>query len=192
MSLNRSGPPAAEPLTVEQAKLHLRETLDDDPDDDEIAELIAAARELCERRIDRTLISTPWTLALDTFPTAIMLEMPPIIEVQSLQYIDEDGVTRTLDPQDYQVDTHRKPGWIVPAPDVVWPTTQRGRINAVTVNYTAGHGATAADVPTPLVRWIKLALTEMYINRSRSGTKPQLPHDFADGILRAGYQVWTV
>lgn len=192
MSLNRSGPPAAEPLTVAEAKVHLRETLDDATNDAYIAGLISVAREICERRIDRTLITTPWTLALDTFPSAIMLEMPPVIEVQSLQYIDEEGTSRTLNPQDYQVDIHRRPGWIVPAPDVVWPNTQRGRINAVTVNYTAGHGATAAAVPAPLVHWIKLAITELYQTRSASGAKPQLPHDFATGLLQAGYQVWAL
>lgn len=191
MSLNRIGAPVAEPITLAQALTHLKEASDGGANDAYIEDLIVVAREHCERRIDRTLISTQWELSLDAFPDAIMLEMPPIISVQSIVYIDADGNPATLDPVDYQVDTKRKPGWIVPAPDVAWPTTQAGRINAVTVTYTAGHGAAAASVPTPLVQWMKLALTEMYENRSRSGERPMLPHDFADGLLMSGFPVWT-
>jgi uncharacterized phiE125 gp8 family phage protein len=193
MSLNKFGSPVAMPFTLQQALTHLKEASDGGDNDAYIeGELIPAALEHCERRIDRTLISTQWEISLDAFPDAIMLEMPPIISVQSVVYIDIDGNAATLDPVDYQVDTKSKPGWIVPAPGAEWPATQAGRLNAVTVIYTAGHGTTAASVPKPLVQWMKLALTELYENRSRSSEKPVLPSDFADGLLKTGFQVWAL
>lgn len=176
----RTGNTAAEPVTLEEALEHLRE--DAGVADDYIEALITAAREACEERIERTLISTPWRVTMDAFTDAVVLFRPPVIAVQSVVYLDLDGIEQTLDPQDYIVDSVSEPGYVVPAPNVTWPDTQ-DRINAVWVNYTAGYGSTAADVPRPLRQWILLAVGEMYAMRNRSAERPAVPHQFADGLL---------
>jgi uncharacterized phiE125 gp8 family phage protein len=204
MPTTRHTDAAAEPLTVAEARTHLREDLDDAGNNTYIGTLIKSARLACEHRLGRSLITTTWRLTLDAFPAAcatssaslasgarpaIRLHYPSVIAITSVQYVDADGATQTLDPQDYVLDNRSDiAAWLLPAPDVQWPTTA-DRPNAVTVIYTAGFGATAADVPAPIVHWIKLALTDLYQQRSRSSDKPQVPNEFADELL-APYKVW--
>lgn len=52
------------------------------------------------------------------------------------------GVQQTLAPADYVLDAVSEPATCART-GRVWPSTQSGRINTVTVDYTAGYGATA-------------------------------------------------
>lgn len=176
----RAGSPAVEPITLAGALTHLREVSDAGELDAYVARLIIVAREACEVRTERTLISTPWRLRLDTFPPGggIELFQPPIIEVQWLKYLDVDGATQTINPADYVVDTDSEPGWLVPAPGKAWPATQGGAINTVTVDYTAGYGATAASVPEQLKQWMLCAIQHMHDERGWN-----VPEDFAPGLI---------
>lgn len=179
--------PAVEPVTLAEALVHLREVSDSNgPIDQTVTRLITVAREACEQATERTLITTGWRLKLDTFPArgAIELLQPPVLAVGSVTYLDADGVERIANPADYVVDTFSEPGWLVPAPGKTWPTTQDGAINAVTIDYTAGYGPAAANVPTPLKQWILLAITDMYENRQAHGEKPAVRHGFVDGLLQ--------
>lgn len=176
----RAGPPVAEPLTLAEVLAHLRE--DAGVNDAQVQALITVAREACENRTERTLISTPWRLTMDSFPDAFELMQPPIIAVQSVQFVDEAGVLQTLDPADYTLDSVSEPGYLVPAFGKEWPAV-RNQPNAVTVNYTAGYGTEAASVPAPLKQWMLLAIGDMYSYRDRSSEKPTVPHSFVDGLL---------
>lgn len=187
----RAGPPLAEPITLAQALHHLRETSDGAENDAYILGLISTAREACEERIERMLISTPMTLTLDGFPQAIKLRNAPILSVQSVGFFDADGALQTLSPLDYVVDTASEPGFIVPAPGKAWPSTQSGAINTVRVNYTAGYGDTPASVPAPLKHWMLLAVGEMYAVRNAGSERPSVAHGFADRLLDA-YQMLGV
>ncbi len=181
----RAGAPLAEPITLAQALHHLREVSDSAENDAYILGLISVAREACEDRTERSLVSTPLLLTLDGFPTggAIELRSPPLIAVQSVQFTDPAGVLQTLDPADYVVDTASQPGYLVPAPAKAWPETQEGAINTVRVNYTAGYGDTAASVPTPLKQWMLLAIGDMYAMRNASSERPAVGHGFVDHLL---------
>lgn len=178
----RAGNPVAEPLTLAEALYQVRDNSDSGPIDAGLTGLISVARQACEDRTERTLISTPWRLTLDAFPDAIKLLHPPIIDVQSVQFIDEAGVLQTLDPADYYLDNVSEPGYLLPAYGKAWPAT-RCQPNAVVVNYTAGYGLTAADVPGPLKQWMLLAIADMHSTRKASDEKPQVKHNFVDGLL---------
>lgn len=177
----RAAAPAEEPLTLAQALVHLRVAAG--TEDAYITGLISVAREACENRTERTMVSTPWLLTLDSFPDAVELLMPPAIAVQSVTYEDADGGTQVLSPADYVVDNTRGPGFVVPAPGAAWPATADG-INKVRIAYTAGYGATAADVPASLKHWMLLALTDLYENRAAHGEKPAVAHGFVDQLLQ--------
>lgn len=179
----RAGQPLAEPITLAQALHHLREVSDGGENDAYIMGLITAAREACEERTERAMISTPMTLTLDGFPRAIELRSPPIMSVQSVKFVDADGALQTLDPADYVLDNASEPGYIVPAPGKEWPETQTGAINTVRVAYTAGYGDTPASVPAPLKHWIQLAVGDMYAMRNASSDRPAVAHGFVDHLL---------
>ena len=182
-------PPAVEPITLAEAKAHLRVTASDE--DALITALITAARTTCENEIRRSLITQTWELTLDQFPDAIELPYPPVIGVTSVQYIDATGGTETtLSAASYTLDAKCEPGWLVPAYGYEWPTP-RDEINAVTVIYTAGYGASSA-VPEAIKAWIKLHVGHWYANREASvvgATAVQLP--FAAGLLDP-YRVFAV
>lgn len=182
----RIASPVAEPVTLAEAKAHLRVDFADD--DAYIEALIATARVAAEERLERTLVNTPWRLTLDGFPAAIKLPMPPLVSVEAVEFRDADGLGMTLDPQDYEVDTINEPGYVVPAPGARWPAVGPG-INGVRVSYTAGYGPTGAHVPAPIRHWILLAIGDMYHLRTRSSDKAAVPQHFADSLLDP-YRIW--
>jgi uncharacterized phiE125 gp8 family phage protein len=184
----RAAQPAVEPLTLAETLVHLRADSDSGANDAYVSSLIKAARQTCEDRIERTLVSTLWRLKLDGFPDAVRLFNPPVIAVQAIRYLDESGVEQSMNLQDVSVDSASEPGWLVPAPNHTWPATQSGAINAVTIEYTAGYGATAESVPAPLKQWMLLAIGSMYNTRNADGERPQIGHDFADALL-APYRI---
>ena len=188
MAYKRTVDASTEPVTLAEAKRHLREDLVNTDNDTDISAAIKAARHACEERLQRTLITTTWQLTLDAFPEAIYLPMARIIAVSALQYYDADGALQTLSGADYLVDTASEPGYIVPGYGLSWPATQ-DRINAVVVTYTAGYGAAASDVPAPIKQWIKLALGDLYEIRKRSSDKAELPHQFVDDLI-APYKIY--
>jgi uncharacterized phiE125 gp8 family phage protein len=183
MPIQRTAQPAIEPITLAEAKLHLR--VDHSEEDALISALIAAARTECENRLQRTLITTGWTWPLDAFPAGgglLVPPMPPLITVGAIQYVDTDGATQTLSGSGLlHIDPISEPGRIAPVSGS-WPATA-DRINAVTITYTAGYGPAEADVPAPIRQWLLLAIGDMYANRERSAERPKVPQGFADSLL---------
>lgn len=173
-------PPAVEPVSLSEAKTHLR--VDRSDEDTYIGSLISVARTAAENRMERTLINTTWKFVLDKFPDAIPLSMPPIASVVSIVYVDISGSPVVLNPADYFLDSASEPGWVVPASGKTFPKTSGP--NAVTVTYVAGYGVTSSDIPSPIRHWILLAVGEMYDGtRGLSSERPRVPADFADGLL---------
>jgi uncharacterized phiE125 gp8 family phage protein len=160
--------PALEPVTLAEAKNHLR--VDDDSENELIDALRVAAREYVETFTGRKLITQTWDLKLDAFPCERCIELPfaPVSAVSSISYVDANGDTQTWASSNYTSDTpsgpFAMPGRIVPAYTVSWPTT-RNVINAVTVRFVAGYGATVHTTPYLLRAAIKLLVGHWYANR---------------------------
>lgn len=157
-------PPTSEPVTLAEAKAHLRVTITND--DDLIDALIQAARVQAENYTGRAFVTQTWDLKLDAFPEVIEVPLPPLISVSSVKYTDTDGVQQTLATSGYTVDTTAQPGRIVPAFDDDWPDT-RGHINDVEVRFVAGYGAPAA-VPAAIRQALLLILGELYERRENA------------------------
>lgn len=189
LKARRTTEPAAEPITLAEAKLHLR--VDHADEDAYITGLITSARLMCEQRTGKTLISSGWTAYGDEFTDTLELPNPTVTSVASISYVDVNGTTQTLDASTYRVDVISDPARIKPVTE--WPETD-DRMNAVTVVYTAGY-ANANAVPAPLKQWMLLAIGDMYENRTASdrpmGTaapNASVPHSFVDNLL-AAYRV---
>lgn len=188
--------PAAEPLTLTEAKLHLR--VDDSDDDDLIEGLIQAAREWVENHTRRSLVRRTLELRLDCFPAEIRLPRQPVASVTSVTYTDQDGNAATASAAIYQVDTYGTPPRIVLVSGATWPTPKVGAINAVTVEYIAGYapGETsptdhAANVPQAIKAAAKLLIGYWYENREAAGQVPMAvkallaPFEIRDFTLEA-------
>ncbi len=183
MSLQLVTPPAGEPVSLAEAKLHLRVDVDDD--DSLIGSLIAAARQSAETLTGRQMITARWKLVLDAFPChAILLAKCPVQSVVNIQYLDMNGMSQTMPLIDYVVDTTCEPARITPVFGKTWPPTLP-QIGAVTITFDAGYGAAAA-VPEGIKSWIKLRVGSLYAHREEMsilmrGRIDPLP--FVDGLL---------
>lgn len=190
MSFQVTVAPTVEPVSLVEAKKHLRVEITDD--DDLINALIKAAREHCEMFTKRAFITQTIVMKMDCFPSGrqFLLPRPKAISITSIQYIDEDGATQTFSSGSYTLDSSSEPARVALLPDEEWPDTQDDRINAVTVTFTAGYGATAASVPSRAKQAILLLIGHWYENREQvvMGAIPtELP--FAVRALLAGLEV---
>jgi uncharacterized phiE125 gp8 family phage protein len=160
--------PTSEPLSLSEAKLHLR--VDGDDEDELIGSLITAAREYCETSTNRQFVTATFVGKLDEFPTElengwyeITLPRPPLQSVSSITYVDTAGATQTLSAGVYAADTSIEPGRVRLAYNQTWPTI-RTQPNAISITFVAGYGD-AADVPESIRAAMKLILGHLYANR---------------------------
>ena len=153
-SLTISSEPAAEPISVPEAREHLRIT--HTSEDPLVEAYITAARLYVEAYTKRQLVTATWLLKLDRFPPReIVVPLPPLASVTSVTYIDENGDTQTWDSSLRQHDTNSEPGRIKPIESESFPSTQLDTYNAVTVTFVAGYGDASA-VPERFKHAIKL------------------------------------
>jgi uncharacterized phiE125 gp8 family phage protein len=156
--------PATEPVSLAEAKTHLR--VDHNADDAQIATLITAAREHCEKIAWRAFITQTLELSLSGWPrdNLIRLPMPPLVSVTSIVYYDEYNAAATMPNTDYIVVTDTEPGLITLARDKTWPTPTLRTVAPIRVRYVAGYGA-AVNVPSRYRQAILLLVGHWYENR---------------------------
>ena len=169
-SVTRATGPAVEPLTVAEAKLHLRVDISDD--DAYIGTLITAAREWVEAYLDRTLITTQLILRAAEFPTEeLELARPPMVASGTatavvITYTLADTTTATLSTALYRVDRTSTPGNVAPIINGTWPSDVIEDANAVAVTYWAGYGPTSASVPATIRHAMLMLIGHWYESRS--------------------------
>ncbi len=153
MPLQLISGPAVEPVSLLEAKTHLRVDI---PDDDAlISALITAARHYAETLTRRAFIAQSWKLVLDSFPGptligipwgkpftlpghAIILEKSQVRVVNAIQYLDMNGVSQIMPPANYTVDTTSEPCRITPVFGQIWPIPLP-QIGAIEVDFAAGY-----------------------------------------------------
>lgn len=194
MSLKLITAPAAEPVTLTEAKLHLR--VDHSTDDDLITALIAAARQKAEHLTGRALISQTWERVLDAFPpVSIELGKAPVASITSVTYTSTAGTDVVMDSADYTLDaiTDEGRGWLLPSAALsVWPTTY-DTVNAVRVRFVAGFGASGASVPEIIRQFMLLEIGTLYKMRESivAGVSiSELPGGFHERLLDP-YRNWA-
>jgi uncharacterized phiE125 gp8 family phage protein len=142
-------PPTIEPVTLAEAKLHLKIESSVTADDSLISTLITAAREWCEGYQNRAYIEQSITLKLDEFQDIIYLPRSPLISITSIKYLDSNGSEQTLSTSVYEYFTNCEPGEIRLKYAQTWPMTYGVR-HAVRIIYKAGYqittGATSTNI----------------------------------------------
>lgn len=161
MNLTCVTPPATPILDVDLFRNHLR--IDPANDPEVVNMLPRAVSSYLDGRdglLSRALITQTWRLTLDGFPSpaclagsAIVLPLPPLQAVQSVTYIDPDGVQQMLQASEYvaQGIGSDDKARIIPAFGKTWPQTQDFP-GAVTVTFRAGYGDGAGSLPSAITQ----------------------------------------
>lgn len=165
-SIRRITEPVVEPVTVSEAKAHLRIDSDFTDDDLYIQSLISAARHHVETVSDRTLIRSQWQIKLDVFPSwDIELPRPPIMpDAVVVTYVPSGVSGGPAQFTDFRTDRDSTPAVIRPQWNGSWPSA-RGAENDVTITYWAGYGDSTNSVPTPARHAMLLMIGGWYANR---------------------------
>lgn len=168
MRLHLVTKPVVEPVTLDEVTNHRK--VDSTADDDLLLGMIEAARQTFEQETGRQVMTATWRGTLDRFPCAgpIRIPRPPLLSVVSITYIDTAGASQTWSSSAYVVQTLAGPfarhGMVSLAHNETYPDT--GAVeNAVTVNFTAGYGATLDLVPQSVKTTILELIGDMYEHR---------------------------
>lgn len=156
MNVVLTTPPAAEPVALSQAKLHLR--VDEDEDDALIEALILVAREQVEFLTGQRLITQTWAVTAEAAGEVSLYGLTPIQNV-------------TSEDTSFSVNGELPPTLTVDS--------------AGTLILTCGFGDPSA-VPASLRQWMLLRIGALYEQRESlvlGAGLIQAPHSFADALL---------
>ena len=169
-------PPTVEPITLAEAKAHLRQVFSDD--DAYITSLITAAREMVEGYTNRALAAQRIRIGADGFCPVVKLPRLPYIGGLVVKYLDENGNPQTLASTVYRVNEYTEPPEVTLAPGQSWPATTSAP-GSVTYEYDVGY-PDATSVPMALKQWMLLAIGALYDHRDELGAAEiyRLPVDF--------------
>lgn len=181
-ALTRTTQPASEPLSLAEAKNHLRVNVTDD--DSLITNLIVTARITCEEFTARALITQSWRLWLDNFPgdsiawwdgtregaTArltvkryIAIPRAPLQAISAVTVYADDDTSTLFSSASYFVDTAAEPGRLALRNNASWPIAQRAT-NGISIDFSAGYGAASA-VPQALKQGMLAHIGQLYEHR---------------------------
>lgn len=155
--------PASTPISVAEAKSHMRVSGSDD--DTLIGIYVNTATLISEAILQRKLINQTWKMYLDYWPNHIKVLFGDLQSVTHVKYTDSDEGQSTLDSGTYLVDTDSVPGRIMLADGENWPTATLSIRNPIEIQFVTGYGATSAAVPEDIRNAIMLTTAHFYENR---------------------------
>lgn len=163
MALVLTGGPALEPVTVAEAKAHLR--IDGTAEDTLVASLILTSRLHVETALGLALVTQSWRLLLDRWPAEKNIELPlrPLQSIDEVRVLSASGDPTIIAAGNYRADSASVPPRLIRT-GVIWPQPGQAA-NGVEVDFTAGYGALASDVPAPIRQALLLLVAHWYERR---------------------------
>ena len=163
------GEPAMEPITLADAKWHLR--LDHDRDDRLIEGLIGAARRHIEAETGIAIITQAWRLYLDDWPVdrCIRLRRHPVRRIETATAFDADGVAQDVPGDRLRLDTVSRPARILVSDAVPMGSAPNG----IEIEFVAGLADSPPEVPDDLVRAVHMLVASWYEFRGAYSAKDQ-------------------
>lgn len=184
--------PAVEPISLAEAKEYIR--VDGSDEDSIISNLIAAARQNTELYTRCAFVSQTWRMFIDIFPASMSntwwdgvrdgaacefnsdgsIEVPlaPLQSVIHIKTYDDSDLFNILDGSNYKVSTYSgvtaSNGEINLKKGKSWPSVTRSK-NGVEIQFIAGYGDNASDVPVQIKQAILEEVAFMYENRGGCG-----------------------
>ncbi|WP_196259219.1 head-tail connector protein [Pelagibacterium limicola] len=153
--------PAQEPVSLAQAKVHLR--VEDGAEDGLIESLVTAARIHIEGITGRALLEQRWRLVRDDWPENGIVTLPvgPALAIDEIRTYDAQGEPHFVDSDGVLLDGQGVP------PRAILPGNRpalRTRLG-IEIDYTAGYGSAPEDVPADLIQALLTLVAYWYENR---------------------------
>lgn len=172
MTLTLLTAPAEPLISTSDAKAWLRVT--SSAEDALIASLVAAAQGYLDGRdgiLGRALVTQTWAYTLPAFPSgSLVLPLPRVQSITSVEYFDADGVEQTLSSAVYRLVANDDDALLEVVDGETWPSAM-ARNDAVTITFVTGYGAASA-VPAPITTAAKLLLANWFEARAATTDKP--------------------
>lgn len=191
--------------TLADVKAHLRVAHTDD--DDLITGLCDAAVAYIQEYTGRQLVTATWAWFLESFSNqqraavddywfqpypsglkgAQIIQLPilPVSGITSIAYTDTAGNSQTLtENTDFVLDTVR--GRIKPSAALsMWPQVSSDVFNPIEIQFEAGYGADAGDVPVKITQALYMLVAYWYDNRENSTILQlnQVPDGFSELLI---------
>lgn len=160
----RIAPPEATPVSLVEAKTHLRVDFDDDDT------LIASLIDVATAHVDgwsgilgRALVTQTWRQDFCAFGCRLRLPLAPVQSITEISYYDGDNHQQTLAADVYNLLADARGPFLALNRDKTYPGTYR-REDAVSVTFAAGYGDADA-VPAPIKAAILMMVAHLYENR---------------------------
>jgi uncharacterized phiE125 gp8 family phage protein len=170
MALILTTPPSGEPISLAEAKAHLRLYISDD--DAYVSTLIIAARRAIESRYGINIMQQSWSLFSDTWPADGIFHLPlwPIVSVESLTSFADDDTPVVIDPAHYYLDQATRPPRLALRRGRIFAPPGR-KINGLKLSFTTGFGG---QVPQEIKQAVLAVVADWYQNRGdeTGGTIP--------------------
>ena len=165
--------PASEPVSLAEARAHLRIVGNDD--DALLAALITAARRVVEARTGLCMIAQTWMCFRDAWPKDGVIELPvaPLLALEEVGVYGEDDEKAVIDEAHYLVDAAARPARVMLRGSRLWPPPGRA-VNGIGIRVRAGFGPLAEDVPQPLRQAVLMLVAHFFAQRGDEAG-PALP-----------------
>lgn len=174
-------PPATPVATVAELQRQARILFPGEADpfggaeDDDLDRMIAAATQQIdspEGWLGRSLITRTLRLSLDRPPPKVVrLPAPPVASITQVAYTDTDGVDQVVLAVDMATEGYKfdleDAGSAALLWNDDWPATE-DRPGRIRIDYVAGYGAAADDVPDIVKHYILMRAAELYRDREAS------------------------
>lgn len=180
--------PASEPVTTSEVKTFLR--IDSSDEDTLLSNLITAARQSAESYTGRAFITQTWKMFLDGWPygkgewwdgvrqlpirelhglSELNIPLPPLQSITHVKTYDDDDTATTFSSSNYYVSSYSgdyaRNGRISLRTSATWPTYERDS-DGIEIQFVAGYGDSASDVPQQIKQAILQEVAYLYENRS--------------------------
>ncbi|MHA6645637.1 head-tail connector protein [Mesorhizobium sp. A623] len=157
----RTVAPTTTPVSLTEAKAHLR--VDHDDQDELITAQIKAATAWFDGYsgvLGRALVTQTWRQDYAGFAERLPLPVSPVTAIVSVSYQDAGNMQQTLDAGVYDLFADARGAYLTLQHAQSWPATYP-RNNAVSATFTAGFGD-AADIPEPIRQAILLIVQRLF------------------------------
>ncbi|MEZ5853954.1 MAG: head-tail connector protein [Hyphomicrobiaceae bacterium] len=164
MSLVMTSGPVLEPVSLAEAKAHLR--VDSSVEDALIQSLVVTSRLHIEAALGLALITQAWSYFLDRWPKngRVLLPLSPVAAITGIRVWSVDGTSQLMDLQGFFLDGAGRPPRLATLAGTSHPQPGRS-VNGIEIAFTAGFGAAPEDVPAPVRHALLLLVAHWYENR---------------------------